>query len=194
MLCAYTFVWATDAELERAKTLLDQGAVQAAYELLAPLQPHRAGDPDYDYLFAVCALELGHRTEAVLALERVLSVEPDNALARAQLARAYFDLKETESARREFEALDSQDLPLQLRGSIGRYLSAIEQITEGQRPSARFFLEFATGYDSNVNGGPESKEFAVPAIPGTILRLSPSARKTADGFLSVSSGLQRGIH
>ena len=39
--------------------LLDGGNPQAAYNLLSPLQSQRAGDPDYDYLLGVSALDLG---------------------------------------------------------------------------------------------------------------------------------------
>src|SRR5262245_35754856 len=94
---------AADDILLKAKGFLDANNPQAAYNLLAPLQSQRAGDPDYDYLLGVSALDLGKNTEAVFALERVLAVRPDHAAARAQIARAYFALKETEAAKREFE-------------------------------------------------------------------------------------------
>jgi tetratricopeptide (TPR) repeat protein len=187
--CAPPFARANGATLEEAAALLDGGAAQAAYELLAPLVGERAGDPEYDYLLGLAALELGRNTEAVLAFERVLAVEPDNAAARAQLARAYFHLQETESARREFEAVREQDVSLEVQESVARYLTAIEQITAGEGPSASFFLEFSAGYDSNVNGGPDTQQFAVPSIPGTIFRLAPSARETADGFFSTWAGM-----
>ena len=51
--------------LVKAKSLLDANNPQAAYNLLVPLQSQRAGDPDYDYLLGVSALDLGKNTEAV---------------------------------------------------------------------------------------------------------------------------------
>src|SRR5215813_14168316 len=143
--------FAADEVLTQAKSLLDANNAQAAYNLLAPLQSQRAGEPDYDYLLGVSALELGKNTEAVFALERVLAVRPDSAPARAQIARAYFALKETDTARREFENVKKQQVPQEVRQTIDRYLEAIDRVTEAEKFKARFFIEFAFGWDSNAN-------------------------------------------
>ncbi len=183
-LCAH----AADELLLKAKGLLDSGDAKAAYELLSPLQSERAGDPDYDYLLGVSALELGRNTEAVFALERVLAVQPNSAPARAQIARAYFNLKETDTAKREFETVKSQEVPPSVRDTIDRYLEAISRVAEAERFSARFFLEFATGYDSNVNSATTTSEFAVPGLSGP-LRLSPGSLEVGDGFFSAAAGI-----
>jgi tetratricopeptide (TPR) repeat protein len=188
-LCTVALAQSADAMLDRASALLDRGAAPDAYALLAPLLSQRAGDPEYDFLLGLSALETGRHTEAVLALERVLAVDPENSAARTQLARAYVRLQETEGARRELEAVRAQDIPAELSETIGRYLSAIEQTGAGEGPSATFFLEFAGGYDSNVNGGPDALQYAVPAIPGSIFRLEPTARETPDSFFSTSAGM-----
>ncbi len=73
---------AADDLLLKAKQQLDVGNAQAAYDLLIPLQSARAGDPDYDFLLGSSALALNKNTEAVFALERVLAVQPNSALAR----------------------------------------------------------------------------------------------------------------
>ena len=180
---------AADATLQKARQALEQGNAKAAYETLAPLQSARAGDPEYDYLLGTAALELGRNTEAVFALERVLAIQPNNLAARAQIARAYFNLKETDSAKREFETGRAQDLPSEVQESINRYLSAIDRIAEAERFSARFFLEFAAGYDSNVNGATDTSQFAVPSLPDIRFTLAPNARKTPDGFFSAAAGV-----
>jgi tetratricopeptide (TPR) repeat protein len=187
--CALALAQAAEDTLERARALLDQGAAQQAYELLAPQQAEHAGEAAYDYLLGLSALEVGRNTEAVLAFERVLAVDPNNALARAQLGRAYLQLQEVEGARREFTAVQAQDLSPQVRDTIGRYLTAIEQPGGAERATAAFFLELTVGYDSNVNGGPDTNQFAVPATPGTIVRLAPGSTETPDGFFSISGGM-----
>jgi tetratricopeptide (TPR) repeat protein len=179
---------AADETLHRAEALLAAGSPQQAYQLLAPLQDARAGEPDYDYLLGVAALESGRNTEAVFALERVLARRPDDAMARARIARAYFNLKETETARREFESVRTTALPAEMLSSIDRYLSAIDQLAERERMSARFFLEFAAGYDSNINGATDVAQFAVPSFPG-VFTLAPSSRKTSDAFVSTAAGI-----
>jgi len=115
-------VFAADELVLKAKKYMDENNPQAAYDLLVPLQSERAGDPEYDYLLGVAALGIGHNTEAVFALERVLAVQPNSAPARAQIARAYFALKETDTAKREFENVKKQDVPPEVRTTIDRYL------------------------------------------------------------------------
>ena len=77
-----------DQITDRARLLLQQKNPQAAYRLLEPLESQRAGDPEYDYLLGIAALDSGERERAVFALERVLAVNPNHAQARAEIARA----------------------------------------------------------------------------------------------------------
>src|SRR5258706_205275 len=77
-----------DEVTDRARRLLQEKNPQAAYQLLQPLESQRAGDPEYDYLLGIAALDSGERERAVFALERVLAVNPNHAQARAEIARA----------------------------------------------------------------------------------------------------------
>src|SRR2546425_555431 len=83
-----------DQITDRARLLLQEKNPQAAYRLLEPLESQRAGDPEYDYLLGIAALDSGERERAVFALERVLAVNPNHAQARAEIARAYFEMGE----------------------------------------------------------------------------------------------------
>jgi len=179
---------AADEVLAKAKSLLDANNPQAAYNLLVPLQSERAGDPDYDYLLGVSALDLGKNTEAVFALERVLSMRPDSAPARAQIARAYFALKETDTARREFENVKKQEVPKEVRQTIDRYLDAIDRIAETEKFKARFFVEFAFGWDSNINSATRIDSVAVPAFNNLIFSLAPGSTEEHDLFFSAGAG------
>src|SRR4030081_3534524 len=78
-----------DALTDRARALLAGKDAKGAYTLLLPQEAQRAGDPEYDYLLGVAALDSGQYERAVFALERVLGVQPDNHVARAEIARAY---------------------------------------------------------------------------------------------------------
>ena len=58
------------------------------------------------------ATDSGHLTHSIFALERVLAVEPDNLLARAEIARVYLMLGEVRTSQQEFETVSkSEDLP-----------------------------------------------------------------------------------
>ena len=180
---------AADELLISARQQLDNGNPQAAYNLLVPLQSERAGDPGYDFLLGSAALGIGKNTEAVFALERVLAVLPNSAPARALIARAYFNLKETETAKREFENVKKQDLPPEVATTIDRFLNAIERIEESERTSIRGFVEIGIGHDSNVNSATADNQVAVPFFAGTITTLASSSTEQEDAFVSFGGGV-----
>jgi tetratricopeptide (TPR) repeat protein len=181
--------FAADETLVSAKQYLDRGNPQAAYNLLAPLQADRAGDAEYDFLLGAAALELGKNTEAVFALERVLAVRPDAVPARALIARAYFNLKEIETAKREFENVKRQEVPSEVALTIDRFLDAIGRIEESQRTTIRGHVEVAFGYDANVNGATADAQVAVPFFGGTIFTLGQASQEQDDWFFSFGGGV-----
>ena len=97
--------------LQDAANLIKSGKSAEAYALLVPDQSKRAGDPDYDYLLGLAALDSGKPNEAIFALERVLAVKPNHLQARAEIARAYLAVGEKATAKQEFEAVQSQNPP-----------------------------------------------------------------------------------
>lgn len=180
---------AQDAVLAQAKQLMDKRDAAAAYKLLKPLEDQRAGNPDFDYLLGIAALDIGRNTEAVFALERVLAVNPSHIQARAEIARAYTQLGEMETARREFEAVRKEPMPPEAAATIQKYLDAIEQAQAGTRTAVAAYVELALGHDSNVNSGTASSQIAIPALPGLgPATLNPAALKQSDGFGQVAFG------
>ena len=175
-----------DAVTDRAKALLQRKDAAAAYKLLLPLEPQRAGDPEYDYLLGIAALDAGDPERAVFALERVLALQPDNLQARAEIARAYFEIGERDTAKREFEAVRSRDIPGEVRGTIDRFLSAIEAARK-RRFSA--YIELAAGHDTNVNSATSQSQVAVPFFGGAIVQLAPGSTRIKDDFGALSAGL-----
>ncbi len=182
-------VSAADDLLVQAKQQLENGNAQEAYNLLVPLQSTRAGDPDFDFLLGSAALALGKNTEAVFALERVLAVQPNSAPARAQIARAYFNLKEIETAKREFENVKKQEVPPEVSATIDRFLDAITRVEESEHTVIHGFVEIGIGYDTNVNSATADNQVAVPAFGGQIFTLAPTATKLSDKFISFGGGL-----
>ena len=178
---------AADDVLVEAKRHLDQGDPQAAYDLLMPLQSDRAGDPDYDFLLGSAALQVGRNTEAIFALERVLAIRPDATPARALIAQAYFNLKETETAKREFESVRSEQVPEEVAHTIDRFLDAIRRIEETQRVAIGGYFEVGMGYDSNVNSATAENQIAVPGFPP--VTLTDTSIEQGDSFLSFGGGL-----
>ena len=124
-----------------------------------------------------------------MLLERVLAVQPNSAPARAQIARAYYNLKEMETARREFENVKKQDVPPEVTATIDRFLDAITRVEESERTVIHGFVEFGFGYDSNVNSATADSQVAVPGFGGAIFALAPTSRESEDKFFSFGGGL-----
>jgi len=169
---------------------MDQRNPAAAYQLLKPLENERAGNPDFDYLLGIAALDSGKLTEAVFAFERVLAVRPDHAQARAEIGRAYYQLGEVETARRELESVRQQQIPPEVAQTIQKYLEVIEQAQASTRTSVSAYVEVGVGYDTNVNSGTASSQVALPAFPGLgLATLNAAALKQSDAFAALAAGV-----
>lgn len=175
-----------DALTDRAKALLAQKQHRQAYDLLLPQEAARAGDPEFDYLLGIAAIDSGEPERGVFALERVLAVQPNNHVARAEIARAYLALGERDSARREFETVRKQPVPVEVQQSIDGYLSAIASAEVTQLTG---FIELGYGYDSNVNSATAGNQIAVPSLGGIVATLDPTSTRNSDTFTMLAGGL-----
>ena len=184
-LCLYALGAAADAVTDRAKALLQRNDAQAAYKLLLPLESQRAGDPEYDYLLGIAALDAGDPERAVFALERVLAMQPENLQARAEIGRAYLAMGEREAAKREFEAVKARQVPPEVRETINGFLSAI---AAAETTRVNSYLELTFGYDSNVNSATGMSTIAIPAIGNLAFALAPSLTEQDDRFLNFAAG------
>lgn len=173
--------------LERARALIDKGEADGAFRALESRVGDYGGDPDFDYVLGLAALDSGRPGQAVMALERVLLNRPDFLQARAEIARAYFAIRERENARREFEAVATQQIPEEARRVISQYLDAIRRIDDAGRPKLTGLLEIEAGYDSNVNFGSSTGQWVLaggtPIVPlGLSLPRNTSVMATAFGL------------
>ncbi|MFY0676659.1 MAG: DUF560 domain-containing protein [Neptuniibacter sp.] len=167
-------------EIDHLKSLVDQGDYQQAYALALTHLDQLEGDPAFDIQYGVAAIDSGHISEGVFALDRVLLVEPGNALARLELARAYYMLGQFEKSKHLFEQVKSLSPPDSVVERINLYLAQIDH--ETSVPPTRFtsFVELLTGYDSNINSGPGGQT--------TVVTLSDSALGRGDPFSQVRLG------
>lgn len=178
-----------DELTDSAKSLLDQGKAGEAFQLLDAVESVRAGDAGFDLLFGIAALDVGQNTRAVFALERVLAVQPNNARARAEIARAYLALGETTTAKQEFESVQKQGVPPEVSASIDRFLDAVDRLDAVSRTTLRGYLEGSLGYDSNVNVAPNRSSVAIPGFGGLPFTLSSDSRAKDAPFATLGGGL-----
>jgi outer membrane protein len=147
------------ALLANAEDLLAAGNAEAAYGLLLPEERRHAGNPLFDYLLGVAALDTGRASEAIFSLQRALTVAPGFSGARLELARAWFDAGHPERARPLFvQTLDEQPPPA-LHDVIVRYLLAIDAGPAAPQSRLSWFAEVVTGHDSNANGSTSDEQF-----------------------------------
>lgn len=194
-LWAFVSLWlaamahAQDAALTRAAQLLNAKDAEGAYEVLKPLEADRAGNPEFDLLLGAAALDSKRASEAVFALERVLAVNPNNAVARALIARAYFELGETRTAKQEFESAQRLAPPAEVRETIQRFLGEIERLDAGIDTKVSAYLEGSIGHDTNVNSATGTNQVAVPLFGGALFTLSAAGVKAKDEFVSLGAGV-----
>jgi tetratricopeptide (TPR) repeat protein len=179
--------------LRQAQSLLAEKRADEAYRLLASHELDLAGTPLFDYLLGLAALDSGHADEAVFALERVLSAQPDFAGARIELARAKFAGGELASSRAQFQYLLTQSPPPSTRAVIEKYLGAI---TERSRPAGSRWsalAQFGAGYDSNANGSTNEQTFLGFTLDPRNVETSSSFGELALGVgNTVALGTMRG--
>ena len=191
-LLVASLVQGQDATLDRARQLLDSKQAAAAFALLDPLEAERAGDPEYDFLLGLAAIDSNHLTRAVFALERVLAARPDHPRARAEIARAFFLSGENETARKEFEAVKAAQPPAEVVATIDKFLDALNarvQAAKDAKGGVTGFLEIAFGHDSNVNAATGTSSFAIPLFPGPNFTLAPGATGQSGDFTLLSGGV-----
>lgn len=156
-----------DNPLARAQALIDAGKAEEAYNLLKPYQAGLEGESAFDYIFGLAAQDTGRTVEAIFALERVVDSFPEHGPARAELAKAYLSLGETDDAKKEFQKVKEMgDMPPEARQTIDRYLSGIELFHDRTRLTFRPWIELAAGYDTNINGATDEKTLTIPIAPG----------------------------
>lgn len=182
-----------DDDLDRARAALERNDADAAYDVLAPLAATREGDPEFDYLYGIAALDAGRPTEAVFALERVLAVDPTNDVARAEIARAYFLLGERETARQEFETVrDSGQAPDAARQTINRYLALLDRgVVEGEEEGTTVngYIDVAIGFDSNINSATDQSQVALPLLGNVQFQLTDAAREIENSYGQIAGAV-----
>ncbi len=175
--------------LAEAEVLMKAGKSKDAYELLQPAEFEFAGDQNFDYLLGIAALDSGKPDKATLAFERVLSVDPNYAGARLDMARAYFQLGDFDRAKTEFAAVLKQEPPQTARDTINKYLEAITKAERAKLIQITGYVEGSVGHDNNVNNSPSQSKVAIPALGNLVFTLNPTNLQSPDNYYTAASGI-----
>lgn len=180
-----------DALVRDATLLHASGEPEKAYRLLSPHAASRLGDPDFDYALAIAAIDSNRPGEAIMALQRVLALQPGNAPARAELARAYAMAGDIDTAKQQFDTvLDDPTLPDPVRQRFTGIVRQYGRDIRGGGSSVSGFADISAGWDSNINSATELTSIVIPLFaglgPGT---LGGAARAMEDEFIDAQAGL-----
>ncbi|HNG10725.1 MAG TPA: tetratricopeptide repeat protein [Agitococcus sp.] len=170
--------WA-DTVLTQAETFLNNKQIVQAYDLLAPLEDQRAGEPAYDYLYGMVLLEAGEPSRAAFAFERCLGAEPNNGPCRVQMARTHIALGETTSSRKELETVKEYNPPPQVQNLVDQYLGITKQVEDNKKRQINHFVEIGAAYDSNINSATENSKIAIPSFNNFTIFLTVPHRETS---------------
>ncbi|PTQ88881.1 porin family protein [Agitococcus lubricus] len=181
-----------DDVLQQADTLIRQQQALQAYNLLAPLEDERAGDPKYDYLLGLSLLESGDPSSAIFAFERCLTIEPNNGPCRVQIARTHLAIGETPNARAELQTIQEYNPPAEVQALVSQFLGTINTIEKQQKRQITAYVQVGGGYDSNINNAPADAEKTAAALPPILglFKISASSISTAEeaSFANINAG------
>lgn len=168
--------------LQQAAQYLNNREPQRVVNLLQPKERQYAGQADFDYLLGTALLDAGQVGRAVLVLERVVTVSPNFAGARMELARAYFEAGDYGASEREFNLLLTQQPPANVKQVITRYIDEIDRRTSRYRRNVEAYVQVGLGYDTNANSATADDRFL-----GFLLE--ENNQETESGFSTVAAGI-----
>ncbi len=141
-------------DIKQLSSLFDKYKRKQAYHYASQYLAEQEGDPFFDYYYGVSAIDSGHASQGVFALERVLLIYPEDSVARLELARGYFVLQEYARSRQEFEQVLATAPPDSVKRTAYLYLDKIRLEEARYKTTISGFVELGAGYDSNVNSAP----------------------------------------
>lgn len=175
--------------LGKAEALVRAGKAEEAWRLLAPLERKHAGQPEFDYLLGVAALESGRPNRATFILERVITVNPGHVAARLEMARAYFALRDVERAEREFNFILMSSPPEHVRALSQSYLERMRAAALRKDAGFSGYAEVSVGHDSNVSAASALGSVFIPALGAEFIP-DPLFQRRPDDFVALGAGLQ----
>lgn len=163
--------------------LITANQYQEAFELGQDNLEEWEGDPDFDFLYGLAALESGNSNESVYALERVAATATTSLLrerARLELARAYFVTNNLSASKNLFNAVLEQNPPATVRQNVEAFLTLIETRENTREATFNWEVSSSVGSDGNINSATSDGLIDTPLI-GQI-ELNQDGQEIDDNF------------
>jgi len=160
-LSAGQAVFAQDSQEQLWQTAVKQfqnGNTKACYQTLTSLN-ELTGLVTFDRLLGLCAQGAGYNDQALLAYNRIISQQEQNAEIRLERARVLYNLNLYSESRNELLWLRAKNPPPAAQKTIQNYLSSIAIKTSRVKPNSRLKISTSLGNDNNVNSATELEDF-----------------------------------
>lgn len=173
---------ALDQSRAQAKTLVNKGRYEEAYQLYMRLLREEPDNDETNYGLALAAARTRRYSQALLAFERLIDRYPADAKLRRSLADVYLRLGDRDAARRELDMARQYD-PTLTEERIARVLDSLESVQSRFQVHGR--VSGGVMYDSNANQGPASDKMSL----GLFDNLTVHGVKAVDSWGSYLNGM-----
>jgi outer membrane protein len=182
-----------DDLLRQAQSLVLQGDALRAFQLLDAQESSRAGDPVFDEAMGRAAFAAHQYSRSIMAWERVVAAQPDNAVAQLELARALHAVGDRKAVLALSEQARARAIPVDAALSIDQFLVSYDRMGHEGRSTWKGYLDVTLGRDSNVNAGPglNAPALSPPGTPPWTLQPGADGQRASYAALS---GNVRGRH
>jgi tetratricopeptide (TPR) repeat protein len=107
--------------------LIATNRYQEAYTLGIQLMDELEGEPEFDFLFGLAAIETGRPNEAVFALERITYTYPDQQRVKLELGRALYLMNDLPGSREMFNEVLATNPADNIRANIQVFIDLIDE-------------------------------------------------------------------
>ncbi|MEC7121045.1 MAG: outer membrane beta-barrel protein [Pseudomonadota bacterium] len=175
--------------LQPFSQLIDSGQYQRAFEQGQGLLNEWSGEPIFDYLYGLAALNSGALEQARFAFERILIAQPNHHRARLELARLQMAQGLWIHARENFMLVLNHNPPETVSQNIYRMLSELSRREATQQTQQHFRLGLSSGFDSNVNSATSLHSINLEfAGLGTLTAILPNDVKAKESAFAKVQG------
>jgi len=154
-------------EFDSAVATYNKNDFAGAYKKFNDLYELKSDDPVVNFYLGRCATELKLYDQALLAFERVLTVDPTHVRSRVEMARVYMEEGSYDSAEVELNNALEYKLPDNVKAQVTALLKSINDSRKKNHLSGAFIGGF--GLDTNVRNAPDF-------VPTVLTATTPGAK------------------
>ncbi len=176
----------SDPVVRDLNQLVSQGRYEEAYAFAVQNMDAHEGEPEFDFLYGLAAMDSGHATEAVFALERIAYIYPDQQRVKLELARAFYLTNNLPAARQLFTEVLATNPTANVQANIQAFLTEIDTREQNLRGTLTWYVNSGIGNDSNINS---ATELGVIPTPIGDVELSANGQSIDDSYADIGGGV-----